>query len=154
MSLLKVVVDYVDITGDSWTASSQHFLSIVVVYGISSDFKNHLVLPLQLEKLDLLGNGSDVVERVFEGVSAVVLPGKRIAVTTTDNRTNNMIKRNVRWRNRKMVLCCCSHVKQGDKNTMKRWTTTATVFTTYKSLEDYVKLNPALQKEIGRKIGN
>ena len=50
---------------------------------------------------------------VFESVTAS-LPGKRIVVTATDNGTNNMIKRNEKWRNRKMALCCCSHVEQGD----------------------------------------
>ena len=41
--LLEDVVDFVDITGDSWTANHQHFLSVVVVIEISSDLKNHLV---------------------------------------------------------------------------------------------------------------
>ena len=91
--LLEGVVDFVDITGDSWIANHKHFLS-VVVHGISSDFKNHLVLPLPLAKLDLLGSG-DVVERAFESVAAAALPGNSITVATTDNGTN-MIKRNER----------------------------------------------------------
>ena len=66
--------DFVSVASDSWTANNQHFLS-VVVHGINSDFKNHLVLPLPLEKLDLLGSGDDVVER-----DPAALPGKRIAV--------------------------------------------------------------------------
>ena len=70
---------------------------------------------MPLVKLDLLGkSGGDIVERVIESVSAA-LPGKRIVVATTGNETNNMIKRNERWRYRKMALCCCSHVEQGDK---------------------------------------
>ena len=56
MNKLLEDVDFVSITSDSWTANNQHFLS-VVVHGISSDFKNHLVLPLPLAKLDLLGSG-------------------------------------------------------------------------------------------------
>ena len=52
---------------------------------------------MPLAKLDILGSG-DVVERVFESVAAVALPGKRIVVTTTDNGTKNMIKGNERWR--------------------------------------------------------
>ena len=44
---------------------------------------------------------------------------KRIAVATTDNGTN-MIKRNERWRNRKMALCCSSHAEQGDKEHNER----------------------------------
>ena len=68
---------------------------------------------LPLVKLDLLGSGDDAVQRVFESVAAA-LPDNMIAVATTGNVTN-MIKRNERWRNRKMVLCCCSHVEQGDK---------------------------------------
>ena len=88
MSFLKLV-DFVDITGDSWTANHQHFLSVVVVHGISNDFKNHLVLPLPLTKLDLLGSGDDV-ERVFAVAVAVALPGKRISVVTTGNGASNM----------------------------------------------------------------
>ena len=72
MSFLKGVVDFVGIAGDSWTTNHQHFLCVVVVYGISSDFKNHLVLPLSLAKLDLLGSDI-VVERVFECVVAAAL---------------------------------------------------------------------------------
>ena len=53
--LLEGFVDFVGITGDSWTTNHKHFLlSVVVVHGISSDFKNHLVLPLPLAKLDSL----------------------------------------------------------------------------------------------------
>ena len=85
MNELLEGVNFVSITSDSWTANHQHFLS-VVVHGISSDFKNHLVLPLPLAKLDLLGSG-DIVEKVFGSVSAA-LPGKRIAVATTDNGTS------------------------------------------------------------------
>ena len=88
MNELLEGVNFVDITSDTWTANHQHFLS-VVVHGISSDFKNHLVLPLPLAKLDLLGSG-DIEEKVFECVSAALL-GKRIAVATTDNGPN-MIK--------------------------------------------------------------
>ena len=44
---------------------------------------------MPLAKLDLLGSG-DIVKRVFESVSTA-LPGKRIAVATTDNGPN-MIK--------------------------------------------------------------
>ena len=88
MSFLEGV-HFVSITSDSWTANHQHFLSVVVAHGISSDFKNHLIFPLPLAKLDLLGSG-DIVEKVLESVSAS-LPGKRIAVATTDNRLN-MIK--------------------------------------------------------------
>ena len=95
------------ITSDSYTANHQHFLS-VVVHGISSDFKNHLVLHLPLAKLDLLGSG-DIVEKVFESASAALL-GKRIAVATTDNG-QNMIKGMRDGRNRKMALCCCSYVE-------------------------------------------
>ena len=51
--------------------------------GVNSDFKNHLVLPLPLTKLDLFGSG-DIVEKVFESVSSI-LPGKRVAVAKTDN---------------------------------------------------------------------
>ena len=61
MNDLLECVNFVSITSDSWTANHQHFLS-VVVYEISSDFKNHLVLPLPLAKLDLLGSG-DIVEK-------------------------------------------------------------------------------------------
>ena len=89
MNELLEGVNFVSITSDSWTANHQHFLS-VVVHGVNSDFKNHLVLPLPLTKLDLLGSGG-IVEKVFESVSAA-LPGKRIAVATTDNGTNNMTK--------------------------------------------------------------
>ena len=46
-------------------------------------------LHLPLVKLDLLGSG-DIGEKVFGSVSAA-LPGKRIAVATTDNGPN-MIK--------------------------------------------------------------
>ena len=67
-----------------------------MIHGINSDFKNHLVLPLLLAKLDLLGSG-DVVERVlFESVATVALPEKRIAVATTDNGTSNMITKGMR----------------------------------------------------------
>ena len=45
MNELLEGVNFVSITSDSWTANHQHFLSVVVVHGISSDFKNHLVLP-------------------------------------------------------------------------------------------------------------
>ena len=61
MNELLEGVNFVSITSDSWTANHQHFLS-VVVHGISSDFKNHLILPLPLAKLDLLGSG-DIVEK-------------------------------------------------------------------------------------------
>ena len=70
-------------------STTNTFFLLCGVHGISSDFKNHLVLPLPLAKLDLLGSG-DIVEKVFESVSAA-LPGKRIAVATTDNGPN-MIK--------------------------------------------------------------
>ena len=66
----------------------------LLVHVISSDFKNnHLVLLLPLHKLDLLRRSDDdVVERVFESVAAVALPGKRIDVATTDNGTNMITK--------------------------------------------------------------
>ena len=60
------------------------------------------------------------MERVFESVAAAALHGKMIAAATTDNRTNNMFKRNERWRNMKMALCCCSHVEQVIKNTITK----------------------------------
>ena len=106
MNELLEGVNFVSTTSDSWTANHQHFLSIVV-HGISSGFKNHLVLPLPLAKLDLLGSG-DIVESVFESVSAA-LPGKRIAVATTDNGPS-MIKGMRDGKDRKMALCC-SHVE-------------------------------------------
>ena len=53
MNVLLEGVNLVCITSDSWTANHQHFLS-VVVHGISSDFKNHLVHPLPPAKLDCL----------------------------------------------------------------------------------------------------
>ena len=109
MNELLEGVNFVSVTGDSWTANHQHFLS-VVVHGTSSGFKNHLVLPLPLAKLDLLGSG-DIVKEVFESVSAAALPGKRIAVA----RTSKFNQRDERWKDRKMTLCCCSHVEQGDK---------------------------------------
>ena len=58
-------VNFVSITSDSWTANHKHFLS-VVVHGISSDFKIHLILPLPLTKLDLLGSGDIVEKSVWE----------------------------------------------------------------------------------------
>ena len=69
-------------------------------------------LPLPLAKLDLLGSG-DVVERVFESVSAVALPEKRIAVATTDNGTN-MIK-GMRDDGVERWPCAAVCVEQGDK---------------------------------------
>ena len=57
MNELLEGVNFVRVTSDSWTANYQHFLSVVVVHGISSDSKNHLVLPLPLAKLDLFGSG-------------------------------------------------------------------------------------------------
>ena len=45
---------------------------------------------MPLAKLDLLGSG-DIVERVFESVSAA-LPGKRIAIATTTDNGTNMVK--------------------------------------------------------------
>ena len=39
--LERVVVDFVNITSDSWTTNHQHFLSVVVVHGMSSGIKNH-----------------------------------------------------------------------------------------------------------------
>ena len=62
MNELLEGVNFVSITSDSWTANHQHFLS-VVVHGISSDFKNHLILPLPLAKLDLLGRSGDIVKK-------------------------------------------------------------------------------------------
>ena len=50
---------------------------------------------------------------MFESVSAA-LPGKRIAVATTDNGPN-MTKRNERLNDRKMVLYCCAYVEQDNK---------------------------------------
>ena len=91
-----------------------------MVHGISSDFKNHLVLlPLPLAKLDLLGSG-DIEEKVFECVSAALL-GKRIAVATTDNGPN-MIKgmrdeRIGRW------PCAAHMLNRVIKSTMKSVTT-------------------------------
>ena len=73
-----MIIDFVNITCDAWTANHQHFLS-VVVHGISDDFKNHLTLPSFATcktgpawKLCHCG-------KVFESVSAA-LPGKRIAL--------------------------------------------------------------------------
>ena len=73
--LLEGDVTFVNITGYSWTANHQHFLSIVVVHRINSDFKNHLVLPFlcHLQKLDLIGRSGDYIERVFESVAATLL---------------------------------------------------------------------------------
>ena len=69
------------------TANHKHFLS-VVVHGINSDFKNHLIhLPLPLAKLDLLESG-DIVEIVFESISAALPSDKKIAVATADNGPN------------------------------------------------------------------
>ena len=121
--LLEGVVGFVDIAGDSWATNYQHFLlsDVVVVHGISSDFKNHLVLPLSLAKLVLLESDDDaVVERVFESVATVALPGNSITVATTDNGTNIMIKRMKdggigRW------PCAAAHImNRVIKNTMKR----------------------------------
>ena len=42
--LLEGVVAFVNIAGDSWAANRQHFLSVVMVHRISSDFKNHLYI--------------------------------------------------------------------------------------------------------------
>ena len=74
---------------------------------------------MPLAKLDLLER-SDVVKRVLRVLLLLLFHGKMIAVATTDNGTNNMIKVNERWKNRKMALCCCSHVEQVIKSTMKR----------------------------------
>ena len=134
------------ITSDSWTTDHQHFLS-VVVHGISNDFKNHLVLPLPLAKLDLFGSG-DIVEKVFESVSAA-LPGKRIAVATTDNGPN-MIKgmrdgRIGRW------PCAAHMLNRVIKSTMKRVNNSSVEL--LPRVLKVVKFNTALQKEIeGRGI--
>ena len=65
----------------------------VVVYWISSDINNHLILSsFTTCKTGPLGNGDAAVERVFESVAAVALSGKRIAVVTTDNGNSNVIK--------------------------------------------------------------
>ena len=113
-----------------------------VVHGISSDFKNHLVLPLPLAKLDLLGSG-DIVEKVFESVSAA-LPGKRIAVTATDNGPN-MIKgmrdgRIGRW------PCAAHMLNRVIKSTMEK-VHDSSVELLPRDLRA-VKFNPALQKEM------
>ena len=134
-------IDFVSITGDSWTANYQHFLLSVVVHWISSDFKNHLVLPLPLAKLDLLGSG-DIVEKVFESVSAA-LPGKRIAVATTDNGPN-MIKgmrdgRIGRW------PCAVHMLNRVIKSTMEKVHDSSVEL--FPRVLRAVKFNPALQKE-------
>ena len=120
--LLEGVVGFVDITGYSRTANHQHFfLSFDVVHGINSDFKNHLVLPFLYHlqnwtSLEMVMLWKDV----FECVAAAALPGKRIAVATTDNGTNSMIKEMrdggvIRW------PCAAVHMlNRVIKNTMKR----------------------------------
>ena len=112
----------------------------VVVHGISSDFKNHLVLPLPLAKLDLLGSG-DIVEKVFESVSAA-LPGKRIAVATTDNGPN-MIKgmrdgRIGRW------PCAAHMLNRVIKSTMEKVHDSSVEL--LPRVLRAVKFNPTLQK--------
>ena len=113
----------------------------VVIHGISSDFKIHLVLPLALVKLDLLGSG-DIVEKVFESVSAA-LPGKRIAVTTTNNGPN-MVKgmrdgRIGRWP-------CAAHMLNRImiKSTMEKVDNSSVEL--LPRVLRAVKFNPALQK--------
>ena len=153
MRFLKGVVDFVNITGDSWTANHQHFLS-VVVYGISSDFKNHLVLPSPLAKLGLLGSGDDVVvRRVFESVSA--LPRKRIAVATTDNEIN-MITKGMRDGGIGRWPCAAAvhMLNRVIKIIMKRENNNSSVNLLPRVLRGSAKFNPALQKEMEERKRN
>ena len=122
------------------------FFSVVVVHVISSDFKNHLVLPLPLTKLDLLGSGDDVVER-----DPAALPGKRIAVQQQTMKPTWLPKE---WEmgNRKIALCCCSYVEQVIKSTMKRVDNNSSVDLLLRVLST-LKFNTALQKEMEEKRG-
>ena len=108
---------------------------------ISSYFKNHLILPLPLAKLDLLGSG-DIVEKVVESDSAALL-GKRIAVATTDNGPN-MIKgmrdgRIGRWP-------CAAHMLNRviKKSTMKKVNNSSAEL--LPRVLRAVKFNPVFQK--------
>ena len=72
------------------------------VHRISSDFKNnHSVLPsFATCKLDLLGSG-DVVERVFESVSAAALPWKEDCCCNSGQWNQQHDQRNEKWGIRK-----------------------------------------------------
>ena len=75
--LLEGVVDFVDITSDSWTANHQHFLSLLLVHGVASDFKNHSFIPsLYHLKTGLPLKWRCCCERVFESAAAATLPWK------------------------------------------------------------------------------
>ena len=91
-------------------------------------------------KLDLLGSG-DIVEKVFESVSAA-LPGKRIAVATTDNGPN-MIKgmrdgRIGRW------PCTAAHMLNRVIKTMEKVDSSSVEL--LPRVLRAVKFNPTLQK--------
>ena len=66
---------------------------------LSPSFFCHLQNLTYLEEVMLL-------KEYLRVLPLLLFHGKRIAVATTDNGTNNMIKVNERWRNRKIALCC------------------------------------------------
>ena len=88
------------------------------------------------------------MERVFECVAAAALPGKRIAVATTDNGTNSMIKGMrdggvIRW------PCAAVHMlNRVIKNTLKRVNNNNSVYLLPKGFVGSAMFNPALQKEM------
>ena len=100
-------------------------------------------LSLPLAKLNLLGSGDIVVEKVIESVSAA-LPGKRITVATIDNEPN-MIKgmrdeRIGRW------PCAAHMLNRVIKSTMKKVHNSSVEL--LPRVLRAVKFNPTLQKEI------
>ena len=96
---------------------------------------------MPLAKLDLLGRSGDIVEKVFESVSAA-LPGKRVTVPMSFNEPN-MIKGMIDGRIRRWP--CSAHIlNRVIKNTIKR-VDNSSVDLLPRVLRA-VKFNPALQK--------
>ena len=117
--LEECFVDFVELQVIHGQPTTNAFSLVVVVHRISSDFKNHVVLPsFTTFKTGPHLKWCDNVKRVFESVTAA-LPGKRIAVAIIDNG-NNIIK-GMRWKNRKMVFVLSAHMlNRVIKSTMKR----------------------------------
>ena len=143
-------VDFVDITGDSWTANHQYFL-YVMVHGISSDFKNHLVLPsfATYKTGPVWKKWCCYGKSVWECCHCCSFCKDDCCYNNRQwNQHDQKEWEMEKW---KMALCCCSHVEQGDKEHNEERTTAAVLTYFQKSWGQQHEVQPSTSEENGRR---
>ena len=109
--LLEGVVDIVGIAGDSLTATTNTFSLCCCGSQDKQWLQNLLVLPFPAKNWISL----EEVMILWKECLRVLLFHERDCCCNNRQWNQQYDQRNERWRNRKMALCNCSHVEQGDK---------------------------------------